>query len=159
MSPTLPGAYRLLIKQIIIRFKCYEERGQQREIKEVVIYSCEDYQWRLQSPRSNRSQMNSSLSNLGLAPSLWGMRSLDVSRQGLVWHLFSVIRVLVRVAQSCLTLCDPTDYTVHGILQARILEQVAFPFSKGSSQPRDRTQVSLRCQVPSNFLPSSEYGP
>ena len=34
------------------------------------------------------------------------------------------------------------DYTVHGILQARILEWVAFPFSRGSSQPRDRTQVS-----------------
>ena len=37
---------------------------------------------------------------------------------------------------------DPTDYTVHGILQARILEQVAFHFSRGSSQPGDRTQVS-----------------
>ena len=34
------------------------------------------------------------------------------------------------------------DYTVHGILQARILEWVAFPFSRRSSQPRDRTQVS-----------------
>ena len=43
---------------------------------------------------------------------------------------------------SCVWLCDPTDYTVHGILQARILEWVAFPFSKGSSQPRDQTQVS-----------------
>ena len=42
----------------------------------------------------------------------------------------------------CLTLCDPMDYTVHGILQARILEWVAFPFSRGSSQPRDQTQVS-----------------
>ena len=49
----------------------------------------------------------------------------------------------VKVAQSCLTLCDPMDYTVHGILQARILELVAFPFSRGFSQPRDRTQVSL----------------
>ena len=39
-------------------------------------------------------------------------------------------------------LCDPVDYTVHGILQARILEWVAFPFSRGSSQPRDQTQVS-----------------
>ena len=39
-------------------------------------------------------------------------------------------------------LCDPMDYTVHGILQSRILEWVAFPFSRGSSQPRDRTQVS-----------------
>ena len=34
------------------------------------------------------------------------------------------------------------DYTVHGTLQARILEWVAFPFSRESSQPRDRTQVS-----------------
>ena len=43
----------------------------------------------------------------------------------------------VEVAQSCLT------YTVHGILQARILKWVAFPFSMGSSRPRDQTQVSL----------------
>ena len=34
------------------------------------------------------------------------------------------------------TLCEPTDYTVYGILQARILEWVAFPFSRGSCQPR-----------------------
>ena len=40
----------------------------------------------------------------------------------------------VKVAQSCLTLCDAMDYTVHGILQARLLEWVAFPFSRGSSQ-------------------------
>ena len=50
--------------------------------------------------------------------------------------------VKVKVAQSCLTLCNPMDYTVHGILQARIREWVAFPFSRGSSQPRNRTQVS-----------------
>ena len=48
----------------------------------------------------------------------------------------------VKVAQSCPALCDPMDYTVHGMLQARILEWVAFPFSRRSSQPRDRTQVS-----------------
>ena len=47
-----------------------------------------------------------------------------------------------KVVQSCLTLCDPRDYTVHRILQARLLEWVVFPFSRGSSQPRDRTQVS-----------------
>ena len=52
-------------------------------------------------------------------------------------------KVKVKVAQSCLTLCEPLGYTVHGILQARILEWVTFPFSRGSSQPRDRTQVSL----------------
>ena len=42
----------------------------------------------------------------------------------------------VQVAQSCPTLCDPMDCIVNGILQARILEWVAFPFSRGSSQPR-----------------------
>ena len=51
-------------------------------------------------------------------------------------------KVKVKVAQSCLTLCDPVDYTFHGILQARILEWVAIPFSRGSSLPSDQTQVS-----------------
>ena len=41
----------------------------------------------------------------------------------------------VKVIQSCPTLCDPLDYRVHGILQARILEQVAFPFSRGLPNP------------------------
>ena len=48
----------------------------------------------------------------------------------------------MKVAQSCQTLCNPMDYTVHGILQARILEWVAFSFSRSSSQLSDRTQVS-----------------
>ena len=57
------------------------------------------------------------------------------------------IHVCVLVVQWCLTLCDPTDCSppgssVHGILQGRILEWVAIPFSRGSSQPRDLTQVS-----------------
>ena len=53
--------------------------------------------------------------------------SLSLSHQG----------VKVKVTQFCPTLCDPMDYTVHGILQARRLEWVAFPFSRGSSQSRD----------------------
>ena len=48
----------------------------------------------------------------------------------------------VKVVQLCPTLCDPMGYAVRGILQARMLEWVAFPFSRGSSQPRDQTQVS-----------------
>jgi len=53
----------------------------------------------------------------------------------------------VEVAQSCLALFDPMDCSlpgsfVHGILQARILEWVVIPFSRGSSQPRDQTRVS-----------------
>ena len=47
----------------------------------------------------------------------------------------------VKVAQWCLILCDPMDYTAHGIPQAGILEWVAFPFSRRSVQPRNR-QVS-----------------
>ena len=56
-------------------------------------------------------------------------------------------KLKVLVAQLCLTTWDPMDWSpqgssVHGILQARILEWVAIPFSKGSSQPRVWTQVS-----------------
>ena len=52
------------------------------------------------------------------------------------------LKIKAKVTQSCPTLCDPMDYTVHEILQARILEWVAIPFSGGSSQSRDQTQVS-----------------
>jgi len=48
----------------------------------------------------------------------------------------------VNVTQFCPTFYNPMDYRVHGILQAIILEWVAVPFSRGSSQPRDWTQVS-----------------
>ena len=48
----------------------------------------------------------------------------------------------MKVAQSCLTLCNPTDYKVHGILQVRMLKWIAFPFSRGSSWPRNWTGVS-----------------
>ena len=51
-------------------------------------------------------------------------------------------KVKVKVTQSCPTLCDPMDYIVHGILQARILEWVAFPFSRGTSQPHNQTRAS-----------------
>ena len=51
-------------------------------------------------------------------------------------------KVKVKVTQSCLTLCDPMDYTGHEILLARILEWVAMHSSRGSSQPRDQTQAS-----------------
>ena len=56
----------------------------------------------------------------------------------LLVHLLSEVKVV----QSCPTVCKPMDYTVHGILQARILEWVAFPFPRGSSLPRYQTQVS-----------------
>ena len=57
--------------------------------------------------------------------------------------LFTVVIYLkLRVAQSCPTLRDPMEYIGHGILQARILEWVAFPSYRESSQRRAPTQVS-----------------
>ena len=63
------------------------------------------------------------------------------------WMWEAVKKVKMLVTQSCLTLCNPMDcnppgFSVHGILQARILEWVAIPFSRGSSQSRDWTRVS-----------------
>ena len=63
--------------------------------------------------------------------------------------------VKVKGTQSCSTLCNPIDYTVHGILQARILEWVAFPFSRGPSQPRDPAQVS---RIAGGSLPAEPPG-
>ena len=63
----------------------------------------------------------------------------------MIFHKISHAPCLV--TQSCLTLSNPVDcsspgFSVHGILQARILEWVDMPSSRGSSQPRDQTQVS-----------------
>ena len=66
-------------------------------------------------------------------------------------HALDGLKVTVKISQSCLALCKPMDYTVHGILQARILEWVDFPFSRGSSQPRNQTQVS---HIAGEFLTS-----
>ena len=72
-------------------------------------------------------------------------------------HLSMVLmKVKLLAAQLCLILCDPMDCSllgssVHGISQARILEWVAIPFSRGSSQPRDWTQVSC---IAADSLPS-----
>ena len=68
--------------------------------------------------------------------------------------------VHAQALQSCLTLCDPMDCSlpgssVRGVLQARILEWVAMPSSKGSSQPRNRTYVS---STAGNSLPTEPPG-
>ena len=68
----------------------------------------------------------------------------DNSLNDHIWFQSPVFNtfIKVKVTQSCPTLCDTGDYTVHGILQARILEWVVIPFSRGSFESRDRTQVS-----------------
>ena len=75
--------------------------------------------------------------------SLWKTLQQYVGKQ-IICSIWAVLRFLT---QSCLTLCDPVDCSlpgpsVYGILRARTLEWVAMPSSRGSSQPRDRTQVS-----------------
>ena len=65
-----------------------------------------------------------------------------------------IINLFVLFTQSCLTLCDPMDWSppgssVHGILQAKILEWVAISFSRGSSRPRDQT---LLCCIAGRLL-------
>ena len=78
----------------------------------------------------------------------WKRQLLPQHRSPLVRILPAVCVVLLcLVAQSCPTLFDPMDYnapgsSVHGILQARILECVAIPSSRGFSQPQDQTQDS-----------------
>ena len=72
------------------------------------------------------------------------LQSMGSQRVGHNWvtELNLQVSKWVKVVQLCLTFYDPTDYAVHGILQAGMLEWGAFPFSRGSSQPRDQTQVS-----------------
>ena len=75
---------------------------------------------------------------------------LDISIMTLIspysWE--TILSMKVKVTQLCLTLCD---CIVHGILQVRTLEWAAFLFSRGSSQPRDQTQVS---HIANGFFPS-----
>ena len=93
---------------------------------------------------------------LHLSPdfSKWGI----IHRQQICTHLNSTTPLgfiytvsEVKVTQLCPTLYDPMDCILAWILQARILEWVAFPFSRGSSQPRDGTQVS---HIAGRFLTS-----
>ena len=65
------------------------------------------------------------------------------------------MKVKLKVVQSCPILCNPKDCIVHGILQARILEWVAFPFSRGSSKLRDQTQISC---IAGDSLPAEPQG-
>ena len=75
-----------------------------------------------------------------LALPWWNLHSLEkkINRLIICQVVISPLRKMedykaVKVTQLCPTLCNPIDYTVHGILQARILEWVAFPFSRGSN--------------------------
>ena len=89
------------------------------------------------------------VSSLPSIPVLFPAPDASLHHSVCLWELTKWSEV--KDTQSCLTLCNPMDYTVHGILQARILEWVAIPFSRGSSPPRDWTQVS---QIAGRFFTS-----
>ena len=83
---------------------------------------------------------------------------MDTQSSCKTFPIFHVSYGLCSVTQSCPTLCDPMDCSppgssVHGIVPARILEWVAMPFSRASSQPRDRTQVSCTAGAIREALP------
>ena len=59
-----------------------------------------------------------------------------------LWALWKKLKV--KVTQLCPTLCDQMDCMAHGILQVRVLEGLAIPFSRGSSQPRDRCNWTVK---------------
>ena len=97
---------------------------------------------------SDRAGLTSSRINRNEPEAVWGSEQvlvLPLSLWGLLGSYLTSPWLCVRV-QSCLTLCDPLacsspGSSVHGIPQARILEWVAFPFSRGFSCPRDGTHV------------------
>ena len=91
---------------------------------------------------------------------LFGMRDpTDVEwNSGSGANVSDVAAAAAKSLQSCLTLCDPMDssppgFSIHRILQARILQWVAYPFSRGSSGPRNWTRVS--CIVEKAIAPHS----
>ena len=92
--------------------------------------------------QSRWSRIWSQLSSWGKAEINWEKTWFVLQIKLVLQKCYTVTMWKVKVAQLCLTLCDPMEYTVHGILQSRILEWVAFPFSTGFPQPRDWTQVS-----------------
>ena len=111
---------------------------------------------------------------------LWGVWTLNWDRNDRTSHLNirgrtsqcripkadvkSALSVHAKSLQSCPTLCNPVAYSppgssVHGILQARILEWIAMPFSWGSSWPRDQTQISeVSCTGRQGSLPLAPLG-
>ena len=101
--------------------------------------------WEVGSPQSRRGiLLKLSQADLVLAP------SSTITNTFLLfftagWYSIKLVAIVL-VSQSCLTLCKPTECrllgsSVHGILQTRILKQIAIPFSRGPSWPRDWTQV------------------
>ena len=88
-------------------------------------------------------------------PNHWTARKVPNLAILVTLKILSISKWQKKSESRCRPLCHPMDYTVHGILQARILELVAFTFSRGSSQPRDQTQGST---LQADSLPAEPQG-
>ena len=102
------------------------------------------------------------LSHVQLFVTLWTIQSMEFLRSG-YWSGFSSVQ-FSSVTQSCLTLCDPVDYTVHGILEARILDWAAFPSPEHCPNPGIEPRSpglqadSLPAEAPGKPKGSQRYG-
>ena len=90
--------------------------------------------WRHHNLMKKGMEENPSLCSLCLGYWHWNK---EILRE----YWYCDLSVKMKVTQLYPTLCNPMDYTVHGILQATVPEWVAIPFSRGSSQARDQTQI------------------
>ena len=87
----------------------------------------------------------------------WPQQIRHMEVGDLEFAAFKLARIHAQLLRSCTSLCDPMDCSplgssVHGILQARMREWVAISFSRGSSQPRDRTHITYISCIGSLFL-------
>ena len=87
-------------------------------------------------------------------------RQLELPEENFIWAVTAGFSLLLCVCACCLSLCGPTDcsppgFSVHGILQARILEWVAIFFSRGSSWPKDQNWVLSLLHWQADSLPLS----
>ena len=135
LSSSPPPAFSLFKHQGLFQWV-----GSSHQVAQVLQLQHQSFQWILRLI-SFRIDWFDSLKPKGLySPATQGINSLV--------HCFlygpTLISVLSHLSQLCPTLCNPMDYSppgssLHGILQARILDWVAMPSSRGYSQPRDRT--------------------
>ena len=120
------------------------------------------YDWLVWSPGCPRDSEESSpaLRFESISSSAWWPYK---TKYNYVMRLLPHMLCLLKSLQLCLTLCDPVDYSlpdssVHGILQARILEWVAMPSIRGSSRHRDQTRSSCVSCTAGRFFTAEPLG-
>ena len=109
--------------------------------------------------KPNQSNFQENVDQMSIKQLVFSILSVALEIQ-----LFKIfMRVHAQSLQLCQTLCNPMDCSspsssVNGILQVRILQWVALPFSRGSSRPRDKTHSPASSVLQVEFLPLSHWG-